>query len=97
MTDPIGSEQEPRWAPVQGPFLNSLCTQRTPVSIYLINGIHLQGTLESFDQHSVMIRNTATQVIYKHAISTVVSVRQSGGFVHRNNAGSGHDSGASSE
>jgi host factor-I protein len=73
MADATGSEQEPLRGTVQGPFLNSLCTQRTPVSIYLINGIQLQGTIESFDQYSVMIRNTATQVVYKHAISTVVS------------------------
>ena len=73
MADATGSEHEARRAPVQEPFLNSLCRQGTRVSIYLLNGVHLQGTIESFDQFSVMIRNTATKVVYKHAISTVVS------------------------
>ena len=79
MADVTGSEQERQGTPVQGPFLNSLCTQGTRVSIYLLNGVHLQGTIESFDQFSVMIRNTATQIIYKHAISTVISARQDRG------------------
>jgi RNA chaperone Hfq len=43
-----------------------------PVSIYLVNGIKLQGHIESFDQYVVLLRNTVTQMVYKHAISTVV-------------------------
>jgi len=94
MADATGSEHEPRRAPVQEPFLNSLCRHGARVSIYLLNGVHLQGTIESFDQFSVMIRNTATQVVYKHAISTVVSADQGGRVpVRRNDARSGHDSG----
>ena len=45
------------------------------VNIYLINGIKLQGQVESFDQYVVLLRNTVTQMVYKHAISTVVPTR----------------------
>jgi host factor-I protein len=49
--------------------------ERVPVSIYLVNGIKLQGTIESFDQFVVLLRNTVSQMVYKHAISTVVPAR----------------------
>lgn len=58
--------------PLQDPFLNTLRQQNTPVSIYLINGIKLQGQIESFDQYVILLRNTVTEMVYKHAISTVV-------------------------
>jgi host factor-I protein len=45
------------------------------VSIYLVNGIKLQGQIESFDQYVVLLKNTVTQMVYKHAISTVVPAR----------------------
>ena len=57
---------------LQDPFLNALRRERVPVSIYLVNGIKLQGTVESFDQFVVLLRNTVSQMVYKHAISTVV-------------------------
>jgi host factor-I protein len=60
---------------IQSPFLNALRKERIPVSIFMKNGIKLQGTIESFDQYIVMLKNVATQVIYKHAISTVVPSR----------------------
>lgn len=60
---------------LQDPFLNSLRKERIPVSIYLINGIKLQGQVESFDQYVVLLRNSVTQMVYKHAISTVVPSR----------------------
>jgi host factor-I protein len=60
---------------VQDPFLNALRKERIPVSIFLVNGIKLQGTIVSFDQFVVMLKNVATQVVYKHAISTVVPSR----------------------
>ena len=53
-------------------YLNALRKERTPVSIYLVNGIKLQGQIESFDQFVVLLRNSVSQMIYKHAISTVV-------------------------
>ena len=60
---------------LQDPFLNALRRERIPVSVYLVNGIKLQGTIESFDQLVVLLRNTVSQMVYKHAISTVVPAR----------------------
>ena len=56
---------------LQDPFLNALRREHVPVSIYLVNGIKLQGQIESFDQYVVLLRNTVTQMVYKHAISTI--------------------------
>jgi len=60
---------------LQEPFLNTLRKERIPVSIFLVNGIKLQGTVESFDQFVVLLRNSVSQMVYKHAISTVVPSR----------------------
>ncbi|MGK0673212.1 MAG: RNA chaperone Hfq [Halothiobacillaceae bacterium] len=60
---------------LQEPFLNALRRERVPVSIYLVNGIKLQGQIESFDAYVVLLRNTVSQMVYKHAISTIVPVR----------------------
>ena len=60
---------------LQDPYLNILRKERVPVSIYLVNGIKLQGQIESFDQFVVVLRNAVSQMIYKHAISTVVPSR----------------------
>jgi len=60
---------------LQDPFLNALRRERIPVSVYLVNGIKLQGTIESFDQSVILLRSSVSQMIYKHAISTVVPTR----------------------
>lgn len=60
---------------LQDPFLNALRKDRTPVSIYLVNGIKLQGQVESFDQFVVLLKNSVSQLVYKHAISTIVPAR----------------------
>ena len=60
---------------LQDPFLNQLRKEHVQVSIYLVNGIKLQGQIESFDQYVVLLKNTVTQMVYKHAISTVVPAR----------------------
>lgn len=60
---------------LQDPFLNALRKERIPVSIYLVNGIKLQGQVESFDQFVIVLRNTVNQMIYKHAVSTVVPAK----------------------
>ena len=73
---------------LQDPFLNALRRERVPVSIYLVNGIKLQGTVESFDQFVVLLRNTVSQMVYKHAISTIVpgrNVRIGDGSSHESN------------
>ena len=69
---------------LQDPFLNALRRERMPVAIYLVNGIKLQGTVESFDQFVVLLRNQVSQMVYKHAISTVVPSRNV-------RVGNGHD------
>jgi host factor-I protein len=60
---------------LQDPFLNALRKEHVPVSIYLVNGIKLQGQVDSFDQYVVLLKNTVTQMVYKHAISTIVPGR----------------------
>jgi host factor-I protein len=57
---------------LQDTFLNSLRKEHTPVSIFLVNGIKLQGKVDSFDQYVIMLKNTISQMVYKHAISTIV-------------------------
>lgn len=60
---------------LQDPYLNVLRKERIPVSIFLVNGIKLQGQIESFDQFVVLLKNVVSQMVYKHAISTVVPSR----------------------
>lgn len=60
---------------LQDPFLNALRKEKVPVSIYLVNGIKLQGQVESFDQFVVLLKNSVSQMVYKHAISTIVPAR----------------------
>lgn len=61
---------------LQDPFLNVLRKEKVPVAIYLVSGIKLQGQIESFDQFVIVLKNTVNQMVYKHAISTVVPARQ---------------------
>jgi host factor-I protein len=88
---------------LQDPFLNSLRKEKIPVSIYLVNGIKLQGVIESFDQFVVLLKNTVSQMVYKHAISTIVPARNvSSPFEYSNNgyhaagAGNGNKSNGNS-
>lgn len=73
---------------LQDPYLNALRRERIPVSIYLVNGIKLQGQIESFDQFVILLKNTVSQMVYKHAISTVVPARS----VSHHNNNTGHHS-----
>lgn len=60
---------------LQDPFLNAIRRERIPVSVFLMNGIKLQGTVESFDQFVIVLNNTTNQLVYKHAISTIVPAK----------------------
>jgi len=60
---------------LQDPFLNALRKEHVAVSIYLVNGIKLQGQVDSFDKYVILLKNTVTQMVYKHAISTIVPAR----------------------
>jgi host factor-I protein len=74
-SDQTGATMSNKGQLLQDPFLNALRKEHVPVSIYLVNGIKLQGQIESFDQYVVLLRNTVTQMVYKHAVSTVVPAR----------------------
>ena len=60
---------------LQEPFLNALRKEKVPVAIYLVNGIKLQGQVDSFDQFVVLLKNSVNQMVYNHAISTIVPSR----------------------
>ena len=78
---------------LQDPFLNALRKERIPVSIFLVNGIKLQGQIESFDQYVVLLRNAVSQMVYKHAISTVVPARNPRVSDQGNAGNEGYDAG----
>lgn len=78
---------------LQEPYLNALRKERIQVSIYLVNGIKLQGQIESFDQFVILLKNSVSQMVYKHAISTVVPSRN----VRLPRTDEGDDSGEESE
>ncbi|OGT45598.1 MAG: RNA chaperone Hfq [Gammaproteobacteria bacterium RIFCSPHIGHO2_12_FULL_41_20] len=78
---------------LQDPFLNTLRKEKIPVSIYLVNGIKLQGLVESFDQFVVLLKNTVSQMVYKHAISTIVPARNvPSSFEYNHNGGTNNGS-----
>jgi host factor-I protein len=60
---------------LQEPFLNTLRKEKIPVAIYLVNGIKLQGQIDSFDQYVIILKNTVNQMVYKHAVSTIVPTK----------------------
>lgn len=61
---------------MQDSFLDLLRAEHVPVSMYLVNGIKLQGHVESYDAYVILLRNSVTlQMVYKHAISTIVPAR----------------------
>lgn len=79
---------------LQDPFLNTLRKEKVPVSIYLVNGIKLQGLIESFDQFVVLLKNTVSQMVYKHAISTVVPARNVSSPMDYNGSANGSNGGS---
>ena len=60
---------------LQERYLNQLRKENVPVSVYLVSGIKLQGEIESFDQFSILLKNSVSQMVYKHAISTIQPAR----------------------
>ncbi len=57
---------------LQDRFLNKLRKEKIQVSIFLVNGIKLDGVIDSFDSYTILLKNKVTQSVYKHAISTIV-------------------------
>ncbi|HEU0204822.1 MAG TPA: RNA chaperone Hfq [Burkholderiaceae bacterium] len=69
----MSSEGDPWETPhLQHPFLNMLRRERRPVSVFLRSGVRLDGVIEGFDQYVVLVRNGASQIVYKQAIASVV-------------------------
>ena len=60
---------------LQSSFLNILRKEKIPISIYLVNGIQLQGKVDAFDQFVILLKNNVSQMVYKNAISTIVPTR----------------------
>ena len=56
---------------LQEQYLNHLRKEKVPVSVYLVSGIKLQGEIESSDQFAILLKNSVSQMVYKHAISTI--------------------------
>lgn len=61
---------------LQNSFLQSLAEESIPVSIFLVNGIKLHGIIDKYDKDVILLKNAVTQMVYKHAISTVVPSRK---------------------
>ncbi|MGY8866019.1 MAG: RNA chaperone Hfq [Methylophagaceae bacterium] len=59
---------------LQDSFLSDLASKKVSVSIYLVNGIKLHGAVETFDESVILLKNSVSQMVYKHAISTIVPV-----------------------
>ena len=73
---------------IQDTFLNTVRKDKTPITIYLVSGVKLTGKIRSFDKYSVLLENNSQeQLIFKHAISTVVSNRS---VLHSEHRSSGH-------
>lgn len=60
---------------LQNQFLDALKNEQVTVSIFLVNGIKLHGIVDAYDEHVIMLKNNVTQMVFKHAISTVVPAK----------------------
>ena len=80
---------------IQDTFLNTVRKDKSPITIYLVSGVKLTGKIRSFDKYSVLLENNSQeQLIFKHAISTVVSGRPGGHSDTKSHAvASSHSSG----
>lgn len=65
----------PEISKLQNDFLQSLCKESAPVSIFLVNGIKLHGIIAEFDEHVILLKGTVVQMVFKHSVSTVVPGR----------------------
>lgn len=73
---------------IQDTFLNTVRKDKSAITIYLVSGVKLTGKIRSFDKYSVLLENNAQeQLIFKHAISTVVSMRPGSSHTDRPHTG----------
>jgi host factor-I protein len=63
---------ENKAANLQDSFLNSLRKEKVPVVVYLTNGVRLKGVIKGFDNFVIVLKEASEQLIYKHAVSTIV-------------------------
>jgi len=56
---------------LQLPLLDTLCKEKTPVTMHLVNGTRLDGRVAGHDDYMVLLQNTETRVVYKHMIATI--------------------------
>jgi host factor-I protein len=75
VTETITKPKEQHTLSLQDSFLDTLRKEQTQVSMFLVNGIKLVGQILSFDQYVILLKNSVTEVVYKHAISTVVPMK----------------------
>jgi host factor-I protein len=61
---------------LQDNFLNQLRKDKTPVVVYLANGVRLKGMIKGFDSFVIVLKESTQQLIYKHAVSTIVPERE---------------------
>jgi host factor-I protein len=61
---------------LQDNYLNQLRKERVPVVIYLTNGVRLKGSIKSFDNFVILLKENTESLIYKHAISTIVPEKE---------------------
>jgi host factor-I protein len=61
---------------LQDNFLNQLRKDKTPVVVYLTNGVRLKGTIKGFDSFVIVLKESTQQLIYKHAVSTIVPEKE---------------------
>lgn len=67
---------------LQDTFLQVLSDNKTPVAVFLVNGIKLQGQIEAFDKYVIILKNSGSQMVFKHAISTVMPSYLLAGTAH---------------
>ena len=60
---------------LQDIFLNQMRKEKIPVTMYLVNGARLTGTIKGFDNFVILMKNDSQQLVYKHAISTIIPDR----------------------
>src|SRR5271169_1438754 len=101
LAEAIGSMESKPTLNIQDTFLNTVQKDKSPITIYLVSGVKLTGKIRSFDKYSVLLENNSQeQLIFKHAISTVVSSRSVLHGEHRplgaGSGASGHGPGSSS-
>lgn len=61
---------------LQDEFLAAVCHDKSPIAIYLVSGIKLQGWISSFDEFTVSLEGSPSQMVYKHAIATIMPIKE---------------------